>query len=158
MSVDSDTFRAVLGRFATGITIITGRDEKGIDHGMTVSAFSSLSLNPPLVLACIDHGASMRELLGTLTNIGINILSEGQEAISRRFSGKDIERFDGLGYTRGSSGVALLDDALAHLEATIVDRHEAGDHLILIAQVETAEAFSQRPLLYYRSGYAQLTR
>ena len=158
MSVDSDTFRAVLGRFATGITIITGRDEAGVDHGMTVSAFSSVSLNPPLVLACIDHAASMRELLGTLTNVGINILSEGQEAISRRFSGKDIERFDGLGYTRGASGVALLDDALAHIEARIVDRHQAGDHLIIIAQVEAAEAFSERPLLYYRSGYAQLTR
>ena len=158
MSVDSDTFRAVLGRFATGITIITGRDDAGVDHGMTVSAFSSVSLNPPLVLACIDHAASMRGLLDTLTNIGINILSEGQEAISRRFSGKDIERFDGLGYTRGASGVALLDDALAHMEARIVDRHQAGDHLIIIAQVEAAEAFSERPLLYYRSGYAQLTR
>ena len=158
MSVDSDTFRAVLGRFATGITIITGRDDAGVDHGMTVSAFSSVSLNPPLVLACIDHAASMRPLLGTLTDIGINILSEGQEAISRRFSGKDIERFDGLGYTRGASGVALLDDALAHMEARIVERHEAGDHLIVIAQVEAAEAFSERPLLYYRSGYAQLTR
>ena len=158
MSVDSDTFRAVLGRFATGITIITGRDEAGVDHGMTVSAFSSVSLNPPLVLACIDHAASMRPLLGTITNIGINILSEGQEAISRRFSGKDIERFDGLGYTRGASGVALLDDALAHMEARIVERHEAGDHLIIIAQVEGAAAFSERPLLYYRSGYAQLTR
>jgi flavin reductase (DIM6/NTAB) family NADH-FMN oxidoreductase RutF len=100
----------------------------------------------------------MRELLGTLTNIGINILSEGQEAISRRFSGKDIERFDGLGYARGASGVALLDDALAHMEARIVDRHQAGDHLIIIAHVEAAEAFSERPLLYYRSGYAQLTR
>jgi flavin reductase (DIM6/NTAB) family NADH-FMN oxidoreductase RutF len=158
MSVDSDTFRAVLGRFATGITIITGRDDAGVDHGMTVSAFSSVSLNPPLVLACIDHAASMRGLMDTLTNIGINILSEGQEAISRRFSGKDIERFDGLGYTRGVSGVALLDDALAHLEARVVDRHQAGDHLIIIAEVEAAEAFSERPLLYYRSGYAQLTR
>lgn len=158
MSVDSDTFRAVLGRFATGITIVTGRDEQGVDHGMTVSAFSSVSLNPPLVLACIDHGATMRPLLDTLTNIGINILSEGQEAISRRFSAKDIQRFDGLGYTRGASGVPLLEDALAHMEARIIDRHEAGDHLIVIAHVEAAEAFSQRPLLYYRSGYAQLTR
>lgn len=158
MTVDSDTFRAVLGRFATGITIVTGQDEAGVDHGMTVSAFSSVSLTPPLVLACIDHAASMRKLLGTVTHIGINILSEGQEAISRRFSGKDIERFDGLGYTRGASGVALLDDALAHMEARIVTRHEAGDHLVVIAQVEAAEAFSERPLLYYRSGYAQLTR
>lgn len=158
MSIDPDTFRAVLGRFATGITVITGRDEAGTDHGMTVSAFSSVSLNPPLVLACIDQGASMRALLGTLTHIGINFLSEGQEAISRRFSGKDIERFDGLGYVRGVNGVALLEDALAHLEARIVNRYEAGDHMIVIAEVESAEAFSQRPLLYYRSGYAQLTR
>ena len=158
MSVDSDTFRAVLGRFATGITVITGRDEAGVDHGMTVSAFSSVSLDPPLILACIDHMASMRELLARLTWIGINILSEGQEAISRRFSGKDIDRFDGLGYSRGGHGVALLDDALAHMEARIVDRHEAGDHTIVIAEVEAAEAFSERPLLYYRSGYAQLTR
>lgn len=158
MSIDPDTFRAVLGRFATGVTVVTGRDDRGVDHGMTVSAFSSVSLDPPLVLACIDRGASMRELLGTVDQIGINILSEGQEAISRRFSGRNIERFDGLGYTRGASGVALLDDALAHIEARVVERREAGDHLILIAEVEGAEAFSQRPLLYYRSGYAQLTQ
>lgn len=158
MSVDADTFRAVLGRFATGVTVITARHESGTDHGMTVSAFSSVSLHPPLVLACIDRLASMRELLGSTTAIGINILSESQEAISRRFSGTDIERFDGLGYTRGASGVALLDDALAHIEARIIERHEAGDHVIIIAEVEQAEAFSRQPLLYYRSGYSELSK
>ena len=158
MPVDRDTFRSVLGRFASGITVVTIRDERGKDHGMTVSAFSSISLDPPLVMVCIGHDATMYPVLGDIAWFGINILGHNQEPVSRRFAGKDIERFDGIGFERGESGVVLLDDVLAWLECRVVTRHEAGDHTLIIGEVEAAAARDGRPLLYYRGGYAQLER
>ena len=156
--IDSDTFRAALGRFSCGITILTARDQKGRDHGMTVSAFCSVSLEPPMVLVCIGHDASMHGLMMRAESVGLNVLSSAQEPLSRRFADPETDRFDGIGYSRGEKGVALLDDALVHLECEVVDRHEAGDHTIVICAVERAEAFDGRPLLYYRGGYAQLER
>ena len=157
--IDPDTFRATLGRFASGVTVVTARDDTGTDHGMTVSAFSSVSLEPPLVLACIAHDASMHDVLKHRDRIGVNVLCSTQEHLSRRFADEDeTDRFDGIGYSRGESGVALLDDALAHIEARVVARHEAGDHTVFIAEVESAAPRDGRPLLYYRGGYAQLER
>lgn len=156
--IDPDTFRAVLGRFATGITVVTARDADGGDHGMTISAFASVSLEPPLVLVCVDHDARMHQLLHETDDIGISVLSAEQEALSRRFADRDCERFDGIGYARGESGVVLLEEAQAHMECRIVARYDAGDHTIHVARVDRAEPFARRPLLYYRGGYAQLER
>ena len=156
--IDADTFRSVLGRFASGVTIVTTRDADGIDHGMTVSAFCSLSLDPPMVVFCVDHVASMHDMLLAHPPCGMSILSSNQEAYSRRFADQDNERFDGIAYSRGESGVVLLDNALAHLECRLVAHHEGGDHTVYIAQVDRAEPRHGRPLLYYRGGYAQLER
>ena len=157
--IDSDTFRSVLGRFASGVTIVTARDAAGRDHGMTVSAFSSVSLEPPLVAVCVDHAASMHGLLREHMHIGISILSSTQEAYSRRFADEnEDERFDGIAFSRGEQGVVLLDDALAHLECRVAARHEAGDHTLFVARVDRAAPRDGRPLLYYRGGYAQLER
>jgi flavin reductase (DIM6/NTAB) family NADH-FMN oxidoreductase RutF len=156
--VDPDTFRSVLGRFATGITIVTSRDDAGIDHGMTVSAFCSLSLDPPLVLICVDHAASMHGLLLSHPTFGVSILSSAQESYSRRFAETESERFDGIAYSRGENDVVLLDDALAHLECHVTQHYEAGDHTVFIAEVDRAAPLDGRPLLYYRGGYAQLER
>jgi flavin reductase (DIM6/NTAB) family NADH-FMN oxidoreductase RutF len=158
MTIEQDLFRAVLGRFASGVTIVTTQDAEGRDYGMTVSAFSSLSLDPPLVLVCIDHGASLWPVLRHAPHFAINILASSQEALSRRFSSRDGDRFEGVGYTRGSSGVALLDDTLAAVECTVTTRVEQGDHTILIGTVEFGVARDLQPLLYYRGGYASLTR
>jgi flavin reductase (DIM6/NTAB) family NADH-FMN oxidoreductase RutF len=157
--IDADSFRAALGRFSSGITVVTARDpERGRDHGMTVSAFCSASLEPPLVLVSIGHEATMYDLLCRESQIGISILSAQQEALSRRFADPESDRFDGVGYARGENGVALIDDALVHLECHIVTRHEAGDHTLMVAEVNAATVRSGRPLLYYRGGYAQLER
>lgn len=156
--VDPDLFRSVLGRFATSVTVLSARDATGRDRGMTVSAFSSVSLSPPLVLACIDHEASIHATLMTEEWIGVSILAEDQEASSRRFADPDADRFDDLEIQRGKHGTALLIGAAAHLECRIVARHEAGDHTIVVAAVEDAIAHSERPLLYYRGGYAQIER
>ena len=156
--IDPDLFRSVLGRFASSVTVLSARDAKGADHGMTVSAFASVSLDPPLVLACVDKTASIYRTLFETDHIGISILAEHQESCSRRFAEKDADRFDDLEIERGTHGVALLTDALAHLECRIVARHDGGDHTIFVASVERAAAMNGRPLLYYRGGYTQLER
>jgi flavin reductase (DIM6/NTAB) family NADH-FMN oxidoreductase RutF len=159
MTIDQDSFRSVLGRFASGITVVTTCDGDGRDVGMTVSAFCSASLHPPLVQVCVDHEASLHGALRASTHYGVSILAAEQEALSRRFAAADsTRRFDGIGYERGESGVILLDDALAHLECRIVATHEVGDHTMFVGEVESADARSARPLLYYRGGYAQLER
>lgn len=158
LSIDTDTFRSVLGRFASGVTVVTTLDASGHDHGLTVSAFSSLSLTPPLALICIDQSSSVHGVLVNASHFVVNVLSSGQEALSRRFSGRDVERFDGIGYTRGNTGIAVLDDVLAYLECRVVRRHEEGDHTIFVGEVEAADTNTGRPLLYYRGGYAALER
>ena len=159
MTLDSDSFRSVLGRFASGITIITSIDAEGRDVGMTASAFSSVSLQPPLIQVCVDRTASMFEALLHGDRFGVTVLAAEQEALSRRFAAvESSHRFEGIGYSRGDSGVVLLDDALAHIECRMASRMEAGDHMIFIGEVERANARDARPLLYYRGGYAQLER
>ena len=159
MTIDPDSFRSVLGRFASGITVVTTRDAEQRDVGMTVSAFCSVSLDPPLVQVCVDHAASLYAALVVSTRYGVSILAAEQEALSRRFAtAESTRRFDGIGYRLGESGVLLLDDALAHLECRIVASHDTGDHTMFVGEVESATARNARPLLYYRGGYAQLER
>jgi len=154
--IDTDTFRGLMSRFASGIAIITARDG-GHDVGMTVSAFCSVSLSPPLVLVCVDQAASMHELLLTHPMLGISIVACEHEAHCRRFSDrKETRRFDGASFTRGESSVALLDDAVAHLECQVRQHCEAGDHTIFIAEVERGLMRDRRPLLYFGGRYAQL--
>lgn len=162
--VTADLFRSVIGRFASGITIITAVDASGSDHGMTATAFASVSLVPPLILVCVDRSSTMHGVLEQATHFGVSLLSAGQEELSRRFgSGEpqrggiaEPDRFEGVGYTRSAAGAPLINDALAHIECRVHDRHVAGDHSIVVGEVESAVAFDARPLLYYRSGYTEL--
>ena len=158
-SLDPAIFRSVLGRFATGVTVLTTRDDAGDDHGMTASAFCSVSLAPPLVLACVDEAASLHRMLQVKGRpFGVSILAEDQEALSRRFAADD-DRFAGVGFSRGPAGSVLLDDALAHLECSVHAVHEAGDHAIVVGLVEhVAVREDAAPLLYYRSGYGRFAR
>jgi flavin reductase (DIM6/NTAB) family NADH-FMN oxidoreductase RutF len=158
VSVDPDTFRSALGRFASGVTIVTTRDTSSRDHGLTVSAFCSLSLEPPLVLVCIDNEASMHPVLDQASHFAVNVLAANQESLARRFAASETDRFDGVGYVRGVTGAPILDDVLAYVECRKTTALPAGDHTIVIGEVEHAEVHSSGPLLYYRGGYAQLER
>lgn len=154
--IDSTVFRRLLGRFASGIAIITARDGER-DVGMTVSAFCSVSLTPPLVLVCVARNASMHDLLLRHPKLGISIIGTEHEEHSRRFADKnETRRFDGVPFSRGKSAVMLLDDAAAQLECQLVSHHPAGDHTIFIAEVERGALGEGRPLLYFRGSYAQL--
>jgi flavin reductase (DIM6/NTAB) family NADH-FMN oxidoreductase RutF len=156
MPFDPALFRSILGRFASGVTVLTTRDASGMDHGMTVSAFCSLSLQPPLVLACIERTTEMHPVLGAASHFVINILSERQEALSRRFSERIQDRFEGIGFQRGITGAPLLDDVVATLECSLREKHDGGDHDIFVGEVIAGEAHGGRPLLYYRGGYTRL--
>jgi len=138
--------------------VVTTRDAAGQDHGLTVSAFCSLSLEPPLVLVCIDAEASMHPVLGQVTHFAVNVLAEGQEPLARRFAAPETDRFDGVGYERGATGAPILDDVVAYLECRKTTMLPGGDHTVFVGEVEHAEVHSSGPLLYYRGGYAQLER
>jgi flavin reductase (DIM6/NTAB) family NADH-FMN oxidoreductase RutF len=125
---------------------------------MTVSAFASVSLDPPLVLICIEKSASAYAALTTARGFVVNILSASQEQIARRFAIIDIDRFEGVGYTRSQNGFAILDDVLGVIECNVCAKHDSGDHTIIVGEVEATRAESGTPLLYYRGGYAQLER
>jgi len=156
LSVTPDEFRSVLGRFPSGVTVVTTKDRDGSDEGMTVSAFCSVSLDPPLVLICIEKTASAYIALTTAPGFVVNVLSASQEQIARRFSIIDIDRFEGVGYSRSPNGLAVLDDVLGIIECATFATHDAGDHTIIVGEVEAARAQNGTPLLYYRGGYAQL--
>jgi 3-hydroxy-9,10-secoandrosta-1,3,5(10)-triene-9,17-dione monooxygenase reductase component len=156
--VDDPTFRATLGRFASGVTVMTLRASDGVDRGMTVTAFASLSLEPPLVLACIGHAASLAPSLADATHFAVHILAADQEPLARRFAEKDGDRFGGLAVRRGTAGVPLLDGALATLQCRIHARYPGGDHEIVVGEVLDAAGRDGDPLVYFRGGYAGLVR
>lgn len=158
MPIDPTTYRAALARFASGVTIVTARDADGRDVGMTVSAFTSLSLDPPLVLLCIDRAASVAPVLEHCGHFAVNILAEVQAPLSRLFATHEVDRFEGVSFQRGRGGIPLLDGALAHLECRTHSRTPGGDHTILVGAVEAIAHGDGLPLLYFRSDYGRLLR
>ncbi|MDQ2890631.1 MAG: flavin reductase family protein [Gemmatimonadota bacterium] len=158
MSLDPDAFRAVMGRFATGVNVVTCTDAEGAARGMTVSAFASVSLEPPLIAICIDRTASMHDTLFEGEYFAVNILASTQEAIARRFASTGAQQFEGIGFSSGENGVPLLNDVLAYVECKRCTSTAAGDHAVIIGETLNASLRDARPLLYYRGGFAQLER
>jgi flavin reductase (DIM6/NTAB) family NADH-FMN oxidoreductase RutF len=150
-----DEFRHVLGHFSTGVTIITTCDAEQRPTGLTASAFTSVSLDPPLILVCVDHKAQSYPTLRDSGRFAVNVLTHEQEAISRRFATTRLDKFDGVAFAISDLGVPLLHDALVHLECRTVSTHVAGDHTIFIGQVERSAANAGEPLLYYRGRYGR---
>lgn len=154
--VDPPLFRQLLGRFTTGVLVLTARDRAGAPHGMTANSLASVSLTPPLVSVCVDHAAGMHDLLLDAAEFAVNVLAEPQETLSRRFAGGDESRFDGVGYRLSERGLVLLDGALAHIECARFAAHPAGDHTILVGRVIGGATADGRPLVYFRGGYTTL--
>lgn len=154
--IKPDEFRHVLGHFATGVTIVTTCDAEARPAGLTASAFSSVSLDPPLVLICVDHKSQSYPTLRDSGRFGINILHREHEPISRRFASTRLDKFDGVPFRSGVLGVPLIEGALAHLECRTVNAYVEGDHTIFVGRVESAQAGEGEPLLYYRGGYHRL--
>jgi len=149
-------FRQLLGRFATGVTVLTALDAGGRPHGMTANSLSSISLDPPLVLVAIEKIAVMHRVITVAPSFVVNILAAGQEALSRRFARKEDDKFDGVGYTLTPDGIPLFEGTLAHIECARFAVHDAGDHTIVIGRVTGGTAREGRPLAYFRGGYTGL--
>jgi len=156
-SLDPTTFRAALGRFASGVTVLTVRSTEGTDLGMTATAFSSVSLTPPLILVCVDRDASAAPALREGVAFAVHILDESQADLSRRFASSDEDRFAGIASSRGDDGVPRLEGVLARLDCRVHAIHDGGDHIIVVGAVSGATTADAAPLLYFRGAYGRLT-
>lgn len=153
--LDGAQFRAALSHFATGVTVVSARALDGSDHGMTVNAFASLSLEPPLVIVCVDESATLLPHLRAADTFGVSMLDAAQGDLSRRFADQTIDRFAGVALTRASTGPALIDGALAHLECRRAGEYRGGDHVIIVGEVLSARVFPGEPLVYFHRRYGR---
>ena len=151
--VTGEEFRRACGRFATGVTIASVVDAKGVPHGLTVSSFTSVSLDPPLILICLGHEVSAIHHFRTATHFGINVLAEDQRALSERFARRGQDRFDGVAWQPGVTGVPLLPGVLAAIECAVHRIVPMGDHDILVGEMVHAQVQEGEPLLHYGGGY-----
>jgi flavin reductase (DIM6/NTAB) family NADH-FMN oxidoreductase RutF len=156
MSVTQEEFRAALGRFASGVTVVTTCDASSRPHGLTVSAFCSLSLQPPLVLICIDRSTPSHNAFNESKAFVVNILGSEQETLSRHFALHSEDKFAGVAYRKDFDGIPVLENAIANLRCRLVQSFEGGDHTIFIGEVEAVTLKDDAPLVYYRGGYARL--
>jgi len=146
----SDNFRAALGRFATGVTIVTTRSSDGLPVGLTVNSFNSVSLQPPLVLWSLGLRSSALPVFLQAEHYAIHVLSAQQRDLALRFATQGVDRWQGVDFASGTSGVPLLPGVVASFECRSRSRHEEGDHVIFIGAVERCQHRQEvRPLLYH---------
>lgn len=153
MGVTEDQFRAALGRFASGVTVVTLRDGDGRRHGITVSAFSSVSLDPPLILVCIEKTAVSHHSFFETDRFAVNILSEDQAEVSNQFAFRQDDKFSGIEFETDEGGLPVLAGCLANLTCRVRNRFDGGDHTIFVAEVETVSTSDRRPLIYWMGKY-----
>jgi len=153
-------FRHALGQFATGVTVVTAERAPGKVHGMTANSFASVSLDPPLILVCVDQHAHLLAMVKARKRFGVSVLKEDQRAMSEYFAQpeENIEMEERLGVRFGwtASGIPVLEDTLVQLGCNVVATYLSGDHTVFIGEVETAKVFSGEPLLFFRGQYRQI--
>lgn len=156
--LDVLAFRQVMARFPTGVTVVTTRGPDGAPLGLTVSSFTSVSLDPPLVLVCLDHASSSRAPLIGARSFAVNVLSAGQGGLAARFAAEpSVGRFDGVAWRPGPGGAPILSGVAAWVTCTPDAAYEAGDHTILVGRVEGAGAGTEEALSFYRGAFRAVT-
>jgi flavin reductase (DIM6/NTAB) family NADH-FMN oxidoreductase RutF len=154
--VDADEFRAACGRFATGVAIASVMDGAGVPHGLTISSFTSVSLDPPLILVCVGHLVTSIDVFRAAPHFGISVLHESQREIAQMFARKGEDRFGALKWRPGVTGAPLLEGALAEMEIQVVRRISAGDHDIFIGEMVRGAVRDGKPLIYFASRFESL--
>ncbi len=155
--VNADEFRAAMGSFAAGVTIITTMDVEGSPHAVTATAFASVSIKPPLCLVCIDKRARPYRPLLLRGRFAVNILNSDQEALSDRFASPIADRFASVSWWPGDvTGCPIIAGALAWMECEIVEVHSGGDHDIFLGGVQSVQVNDGSPLVYWRGKYSSL--
>lgn len=156
-TLDSRAFRNALGEFATGVAIVTTQVGDEAPIGITVNSFSSVSLDPPLVLWCLDKGSDRLDAFERCDGFTINILAETQQHLSDQLSRSGQSQLDGISVHEGVNGCPFLSGALATFECEVHARHDAGDHIIMVGRVKSFQQPSaSAPLIYHRGGYRAL--
>lgn len=158
MTIDPREYRNAVGCFATGVTVITTLDPEGDKIGITANSFTSLSLDPPLVLFCVDARINSFEAFESCRHFNVNVLREDQVELSNTFAKSSDDKWDGVEHGYGENGCPVFGGSLAVLECDKHEMHEGGDHLILIGEVTRMnyDGNGGRPLLYYRGGYSKI--
>jgi 3-hydroxy-9,10-secoandrosta-1,3,5(10)-triene-9,17-dione monooxygenase reductase component len=157
-SFDLEQFRRACSNFPTGVTITTVLSPEGTPHGITVSSFTSVSLDPPLVLICIDQRSRIQEYLQVDRYIGINVLNAEQQNLSRQFSSAWNDRFVGVDWYSGLTGVPMLCDVPAAFECQIAKIISGGDHVVIMGRVLHVLATERMPLAYLQRSYGTAAR
>jgi len=143
----------VLSRFPTGVTIVGTKHQPEGVCGLTVNAFASVSLEPPLVLVCVDRNSNTHGCIEASGLFTVNVLASGHEDLATSFARKRDDKFNGLAHRVADSGVPIMEDVVAWLECRVRDVFEGGDHTIFLGEVLRAEEGDGRPLVFFRSGY-----
>ncbi|CAN5588618.1 flavin reductase family protein [soil metagenome] len=157
MAITKEEFRAALGKFASGVTVVTTKDKTGKLFGITVSAFCSVSLEPPLILVCIEKDTGSHHAFKQSGAFVVNILSEDQQEISDHFASHLENKFTEIAYHPGIKDLPVLDNALANLECRLHNSYEGGDHTIFIGEIERATINKENPLVYWQGDYKNLS-
>jgi flavin reductase (DIM6/NTAB) family NADH-FMN oxidoreductase RutF len=156
MPIEKNELRQVMGHFATGVTIITTLTKAAQLHGLTANAFTSVSLEPPLLLISVDKKAESWPAFEESRVFTVNILSDNQEGLSRKFAVSGGNKFEGVAYRIGANGAPILDGTLAYIECTLYAAYDGGDHSIYLGEIQQAEIHEGKPLVFYRGGYRAL--
>ncbi len=155
MAISKDEFRDSLGRFASGVTVVTTKDGSGKLHGLTVSAFCSVSLEPPLILICIDKQIGSHHALKDSQHFVVNILSENQQHLSNQFASKRENKFEGISFQTGIADLPVLDGCLVNLECSLRHCYDGGDHTIFVGEIQQTYVSDGNPLTYFHGHYRQ---
>jgi 3-hydroxy-9,10-secoandrosta-1,3,5(10)-triene-9,17-dione monooxygenase reductase component len=147
-------FRVALGAFATGVTIVTTRDGEGRDVGLTANSFNSVSLDPPMVLWSLARGARSLPAFLAASHFAVHVLAADQEELSMRFAARGSEKFAGVDLERGVAQIPLLRGCAARFQCRTAFRHEAGDHMIFVGEVEEFDRSDLPELLFHRGRYS----
>lgn len=154
MPISAEEFKAAMALRASGVAIVTARAGDQV-HGMTMSDFAGVSLSPPLMAICADKSANTLAVIRKGGNFAVNVLARGQDALSNKFASKKEEwtRFEGLSCGRAATGAPLIPGALVSLDCTVCAQHDAGDHVIVVGQIEAVVRGGGEPLLYFGGAY-----
>jgi|SRR5688572_10121978 len=156
MPASPEEFRSALSQFASGVTVVTTRDAHGKKHGITVSAFCSVSLEPPMVLICIEKTTGSHYAFGESGAFVVNILASSQSEVSEHFASRVDEKFGDVEHTLNEDGVPVLTDAIATLRCTLRHSLDGGDHSIFVGLVESVDVHGGNPLIYFDRDYHYL--
>lgn len=154
---DAGLLRKAFGTYVTGVTVVTTIDASGVQWGFTANSFTSVSLDPPIVLVCLAHTARSYPAFSSSRHFAVNVLAADQQPIAKAFAGKSADKFEGVAWRSNDHGIPLIDDVAAQFCCEVHERIPAGDHLMLLGRVVAFTHSPRDPLGYYKGGFARVT-